>query len=214
MARSSHPTLSRPREPGLRRVPGGSERPIRPQTVLGVLLAVVLVAVPLYLLRRPAPNVSETNVPAALGFGSVLRTEIDAGVPAAEVTLGPAQRVRCGISANQISSEGSLCDALPELETALARAIVASVDCAPRAGEDGSINYVLEVDFQSHRLNIFAGKSGLWRGPRVRKAITCAQRALPSPDWENVPHQHQYYAIAILATYPMPETVHRLPTFE
>ena len=203
MARSSHPTLSRPREPGLRRVPGGSERPIRPQLVLGVLLGIVIVAVPLYLLRRPTPNVSETNVPATLGFGSVLRTEIDAGVPAAEVTLGAAQRVRCGISANQISNEGSLCDALPELETALAR-----------AGEDGSINYVLEVDFQSHRLNIFAGKSGVWRGPRVRKAITCAQRALPSPDWDNVPHQHQYYAIAILATYPTPETVHRLPTFE
>ena len=128
MARSSHPTLSRPREPGLRRVPGGSERPIRPQLVLGVLLAIVLVAVPLYLLRRPAPNVSEANVPTTLGFGSVLRTEIDAGVPAAEVTLGPAQRVRCGISANQISSEGSLCDALPELDGAQIVAIAVPGD--------------------------------------------------------------------------------------
>ena len=214
MARSSHPTLSRPRDPGLRRVPGGSERPIRPQLVLGVLLGIVLVAVPLYLLRRPSPAVSETSAPPTLGFGGVLRTEEDAGAPAAAVSLGPAQRVRCGVSANQISSEGSLCDALPELETALARAIVASVDCAPRAGEDGSINYVLEVDFSSHRLNVFAGKSGQWRGPRVRKAISCTQRALPGPDWANIAHQHQYYAIAILATYPVPETIHRLPTFE
>ena len=215
MARSSHPSLSRPREPGgLRRVPGASDRPIRSQLVVAVLVGIVLVAVPLYLLRRPSPSVSDASDTTARGFGGVLRTEVDAGTRAVEVALGSVQRVRCGISANQISNEGSLCDALPELEAALSRAIGTSVPCAPRAGEDGSINYVLEVDFGARRLNVFAGKSGQWRGPRVKKAVACVQRALPSLDWANVAHQHQYYAIAILATYPAPESVQRLPTFD
>lgn len=192
----------------------GSERPIRSQLVMAVLVGIVLVAVPLYLLRRPSANVEETAEMPATSFGGILRTEIDAGVLAQEVVLGTAQRVRCGVSASQISQEGTLCDGLPALEAALSRAIQASVECAPRAGDDGSINYVLEADFGSHRLNVFAGKSGQWRGARVKKAVSCVQRALPKVDLSSVPHQHQYYAIAILATYPTREEVQRVPTFD
>ena len=181
---------------------------------MGVLAGIVLVAVPLYLLRRPSPNLSEAVDTPTLTFGRVVHTEADAGTRPLDVVLGPVQRVRCGASANQISNEGSACDALPQLETALSRAISGNVECAPRAGDDGSINYVLEVDFSSRRLNVFAGKSGQWRGSRVKKAVACVQRALPSLGWADVNHRHEYYAIAILATYPAPDTIHRQPTFD
>ena len=180
-------------------------------------LGVVLVAVPLYLLRRPSASpLSLLPDPHASGFGGVIRTEMDAGAEATEVVLGHLQRVRCGPSATQISGEGGLCDALPLLEGALRQGIQNNVDCAPRGGKEGSINYVLEVDFTSNRLNVFAGKSGSWRGSRARKAVTCVLRSLPPLPWTDMTHQHQYYAIAILATYPEPaaEPIDGLPAFE
>jgi hypothetical protein len=194
-----------------------AERPIRAQAVVAFALAVALVSVPLYLLRRPSPSaLAPLADEGTTGFGGVVRTEIDAGAEATDVFLGPLQRVRCGPSPNQISGEGGLCDALPLLEAALRQGIQSNVDCAPRGGKEGSINYVLEVDFTQNRLNVFAGKSGSWRGARAKKAVTCVLRSLPPLPWTEIAHQHQYYAIAILATYPAPaaQPADGLPTFE
>src|SRR5262245_28862309 len=122
MARSSPPSTPRPQEPLVRRLGQASsgERPIRAQAVVAFAIGVVLVAVPLYLLRRPSTApLSLQPDPEVSGFGGVIRTEIDAGAEATEVVLGPLQRVRCGPSATQISGEGGLCDALPLLEGAL-----------------------------------------------------------------------------------------------
>ena len=180
-----------------------------------VVALLVVVAVPLYLLRRPAtgsfPAAADT---ASQPFGGVVRSEADAGVSTDDVLLGPLQRVRCGPSATQQTGEGGLCDALPLLEGALRQSIVSNVDCAPHGNKEGSINYVLEVDFSQNRLNVFAGKSGSWRGARVRRAVTCVQRSLPPLPWTEIAHQHQYYAIAILASYPADEAVEGLPTFD
>jgi hypothetical protein len=128
--------------------------------------------------------------------------------------LGPVRRVKCGASATQTSGEGGVCDALPALEAALRESIQGSLECAPRTGKEGSINYVLEVDFARSRLHVFAGKSGNWRGARARRAASCVLRSLPSITWANIPHQHDYYAIAVLATYPAPDPLETLPTFE
>jgi hypothetical protein len=204
----------------IRRLRSGSasERPIGSQPVLAFMLVLMLVAVPLYLLRRPEfhPTVEPAAGTEVRAFGGVIRTEYDAGPSAPEVSLGPLQRVRCGASAADTTGEGSLCDALPLLEAALRQGISGSVDCAPRGGKDGSINYVLEVDFTSNRVNVFAGKSGKWRGARARKAVTCVLRSLPPLAWADIEHQHQYYAIAILASYPgsAEDDDDAMPTFE
>jgi hypothetical protein len=219
MVRSSPPSTPRSPEPLVRRLGSAAsgERPIRAQAVVAFALGVVLVSVPLYLLRRPSTS-SQSLLPDAgtTGFGGVIRTEVDAAAEATEVLLGPLQRVRCGPSATQITGEGGLCDALPLLEGALRQGIQSNVDCAPRTDKEGSINYVLEVDFTSNRLNVFAGRSGSWRGARARKAVTCVLRSLPPLAWADITHQHQYYAVAILATYPAPaaEPSDGLPTFE
>lgn len=216
MARSSQPSSPRAQEPVVRRLSHASsgDRPIRAQAVVALALAVVLVAVPLYLLRRPRPSAADLLDAGTPGFGGVIREEMDAGAEATDVRLGPLQRVRCGPSSTRISGQGGLCDALPLLERALRQAIQNNVDCAPRPGRGGSINYVLEVDFKSNRLNVFAGKSGSWRGARTRKAVNCVQRSLPPLPWTDIVHEHQYYAIAILATYPAPEPADILPRFD
>jgi hypothetical protein len=192
----------------------GSERPLRSQPVLVFILGLILIAVPLYLLRRPESHSVETPIVAPTTFGGVVRSEYDAGPRAPDVSLGPLQRVRCGTSAADNAAEGKLCDALPLLENALRQGIVASADCAPRGGKEGSINYVLEVDFGTGRLNVFAGKSGKWRGAHARKAVSCVLRSLPPLAWADIEHQHQYYAIAILASYPGSAEDEAMPTFD
>lgn len=217
MVRSSHPSLPSANEPQVRRLShgGGSERPFRAQLVIAFVLVLILVAVPLYLLRRPSGSAMQSPADAgALPFGGVIRTEVDASDRVVDVLLGPIQRVRCGNSARETSAEGGLCESLPPLEAALRESIRGNVECVPRTGKEGSINYVLEVDFASNRLNIFPGQSGNWRGPRARKATTCVLRAMPPVAWTELPHQYQYYAIAILATYPAPDPLEVLPTFD
>jgi hypothetical protein len=217
LVRSSHP-LPPSSQSSLRRLSrgaGGGDRPLRPQAVLGGMLALVLHAIPLYLLRRPDGSAGATQPDAGVsGFGGVFRSEADASAPAGQVLLGPIQRVRCGASPSQIASEGELCDALPALEAALRQSILGAVDCAPRTGKEGSINYVLEVDFDNHRYNLFPGKSGKWRGPQARRAIQCVLRAFAPVDLAGVSHQYAYYAIAVLAVYPAPDPFEILPTFD
>jgi hypothetical protein len=205
--------------PGLTRLGGngGSERPLRAQLVIGGVIVLILVAVPLYLLRRPARVAPALTADAGLttrGFGGVVRSETDAGVSRSEVRLGPVQRVRCGSSPRTLSEEGGLCDALPPVEKALAAAIERHVECAPRTGKGGTLNYVLEIDFDRRHVSMFAGKSGTWKGPQARTAAQCVLRTLSPIDWDGTRHQYRYYAIAMLATYPAPDPLEELPTFD
>lgn len=200
---------------------GAGDSPLRAQAVIGGVIALVLLAVPLYLLRSPAPRVAPAAAPAAAPsarFGGVVRPEsaADAGSGSAssEVTLGPVQRVRCGSSPRTLTAEGSQCDALPPLERALARAIEQNVECAPRTNKGGTLNYVLEVDFDRRHVSMFAGQSGSWKGPQARTAARCVLRQLPAVEWERIDHQYRYYAIAIMGTYPAPDPLEELPVFD
>ena len=199
-----------------RLAPGaGSERPLRAQLVVAGVLLLIIVAVPLYLLRRPrlsTPPGEEKR--EALAFGGIVKPRPDASTIASNVELGSVQRVKCSASPSRRGNEGGLCDALPGLETALRNGIQTTQDCAPRTGKQGSINYVLEVDFNKNRLNVFPGQSGKWKGPQARRAAKCVLSSFPPVSWDDVAHQYRYYAIAILATYPAPDPLEVLPDFD
>src|SRR5688572_22663855 len=214
--RGSYPSIPQPSERGMRRLgQSGGERPLRAQLVIGAALALILLAVPLYVLRRPepAPSPPAGEASASLpAFGNVSLGVADAGPSEEQVRLGPVQRVRCGASSRNSTSES--CEPLPELERALARAIRSHPECAPRASREGSINYVLEIDFEQRRLNAFAGKSGTWRGRQARSAAKCVLAAIPPMNWPALKHQYRYYAIAFLATYPAPDPLDEMPVFE
>ena len=225
--RSSIPSLSG--EPRLRRLGVGasasSDRPLRAQLVVAGVVCVILIAVPLYLLRRPGstPNAAPSaSASASAPHLPPTPIAVDAGVvapakPTERVRLAAPQRVKCGSSAVAARVEGGLCDSLPSVEQALVTAIKASVDCAPKRKEEGSINYVVSVDFTQRRFHVFPGASGSWRGPQARKAADCANRAFPNPDWGAIAHQYRYYWVAVLATYPLtgsPAVPAGTPTFE
>jgi hypothetical protein len=212
MAGPSRPSF--PSEPSLRRLGvggGGGERPLRAQLIVALVVGLVLLAVPLYLWRRPsgtenapkdggAPADAHADAPDAAAAAVM-----DASAADERVKLGTVQRVKCGASSRSSGQEGNLCDRLPFFEDALAKSIRDNVDCAPKLKKEGTINFVLTVDFTARRVHVFPGASGAWKGPAARKATQCASKALPAPDWDAISHQYKYYSIAILATYPLPK---------
>jgi hypothetical protein len=194
---------------------GGGDRPLRAQLVVLGVVALVIVAVPLYLVRRPSGSDKKEAASASASVGSAAASAAPAPSallpkPPERLKLGAPQRVRCGAAASG-GNEGNLCDSLPFFEQALATAIQSSVECAPKVNSEGSINYVLSIDFGAKKLHVFPGASGSWRGKQARRATDCVKKALPPPDWTTITHQYRHYAIAILASY-RPASALRDPT--
>jgi len=175
----------------------------------------VAVAIPLYVMRRPTArsSVALEQPDAGRPSAQIVRKQ-EADQPGADIDLGELQRVKCSASSKSRGNEGALCDPQPFFETALRNAIRESEQCAPRTGKEGTINFVLEIDFNRNRLNVFPGRSGKWKGPQAKSAAQCVLRALPSPQWEQLTHRYRYSMLAILATYPAPHPLEVLPSFE
>src|SRR5687768_12572141 len=114
--RSSSPSSSG--EPSLRRLGVGSsssgDRPLRAQLVVAGVIALVLIAVPLYLVRRPSGTPKTDAADAAASAASAAASAAAAPSallpkPPERLKLGAPQRVRCGASASG-GNEGNLCD--------------------------------------------------------------------------------------------------------
>jgi hypothetical protein len=189
---------------------GGRDRPLRAQIVVALVAVCILIAVPLYLLRRPGGKsaalasasaaLDAGKAPAAAGSSAAVVTPLDGGKPPERLRVAAVQHVRCGSTANG-GHEGNICDSVPFFEEALSKAVRENPDCAPKANEQGTLNYVLTVDFQRKSLHLFPGASGQWRGKQARRSVNCVKRAFASPDWSNTQHQYRFYTIAVLATY-------------
>jgi len=212
-SRSTFPSGSS--DPSSRRLGVGAstrERPLRAQIVVALVVVCILIAVPLYLLRRPGGKSSAAasasastlldggKAPLPAASAGVAITPLDAGKPPERIRVGAVQRVRCGASANG-GHEGNICDSVPSFEDALSKAVRENPDCTPKPNEQGTINYVLTVDFTKKSLHLFPGASGGWRGKQARRSVQCIKRAFQQPDWSTIQHQYRFYTIAVLATY-------------
>jgi hypothetical protein len=173
-----------------------------------VFLCALLVAVPLYLWRRPraVPDVSVADASAPED------AVVDAALPppsAAEagssggIKLSDPRILECR-DAKKTPTEQ--CDTLPQIAKSLADSIVGAKDCVPAAAGPGSITYVAEVSFSKHHppLTVSLPKDG--RSYKGMKAIGgCAasvRAAMSALSLEGMEHAHARYKIAIVATYP------------
>ncbi len=208
---------SAPSEPSIRRLGIRSsthiDRPIRPQIVLSVLVALALLAIPLYLLRSPAEDEPEDKAQAPVGFAPLVPAGGEQKEEDERFSLGEVQRVTCSNAQGAPGKSGRLCDELPFFDKALKSAISDAIDCAPRTGQGGTLNYVLSIDFNQNQLHLFPGASGDWKGPQARRSTQCVKRALPAPEWDKIPHNFRFYQIAILVTYRPPAPT-STPLFE
>src|SRR5262245_17810583 len=91
-------------EPSLRRLGVGSsssDRPVRAQVIVALVAAATLIAVPVYLMRRPGQHVVAPADAGAPDAGKPVASVApvvapDAGKPPEKLRLGAPQRVRCG----------------------------------------------------------------------------------------------------------------------
>ena len=210
---------SSPNEPTIRRLGVKSsasiERPFRVQLILLIAGLLLLLSLPIYFFRSPSSNGSDATQEsqAPMGFAPIVAIDEQASAQAKRIRLSPARRIKCSSSAAATGQTGRGCDQLPAIEKALATAIRETLDCAPRTGDPGTLNYVLKVNFEQKTLHVFPGASGQWRGPQARRATSCVKQALPPIEWNEMAHRFRYYEFAILASYqPPPPT--QVPLFE
>ncbi|MBI4701321.1 MAG: hypothetical protein HY744_09210 [Deltaproteobacteria bacterium] len=205
--RLSPPFPSRPSP--YRRLGAGAEHPVRVQMIIALVAGLVLVAVPLYLWRRPEP-VPERGVPSAVvdaggrapdaaapSYGTI----VDAAAVTPAVKLGPFKTLRCA-DPGPGKTPPERCDHITFFEDALTRAIRDNGLCAPSRKAGVTVSFVLEMDFRRKRTKLFWGKSSSLPRGQLKELFGCVERALPSPDWGSIPHQHARYVVSVPASYP------------
>jgi hypothetical protein len=184
-------------------------RPLRSPAVLGLLALLVLVALPVYLLRRPKPSKPAAVEPAPRADAAsaisappaVALPPVPEAAASKRIALADPKTARCiPKGGGRVTTER--CDRLPPFEDALVRAIRDNVACAPPSVNPYTVSFVLSVDFDKKSMHLWAGRSGSIKKRLTGDLIRCVEHALVPPDWGTVAHQHQKYDVNIIAAYP------------
>lgn len=171
--------------------------------VVVALLALVLVAIPLYLWRRPrVPALTTTPPPPHARAPS----DLDSAPPARDegkLALGDARVASCdGPGTKKVTP--SRCDRPAGLTEALSAAVEQSASCVPKEVGGGTIVYALDLYVARKGLSLTTPKAGrsLKNGKVVTACAAAVKAKLPPFDaaWSALAHTH--YKLMITATYP------------
>lgn len=171
--------------------------------ILALLLGLVLVAIPLYLWRRPRAEpltVSTERVDAG-----VLPTVSGASTSSTEerLALGDPKILSCHDPGPK-RTPPEQCDHVATLEQAFAKAIEDSASCVPRDAGGGTILFVADVNFKRRTLSVGTPKEG--RTLKSSKIATACERAVKAKlaprAFQPTSHEHVRYRVSITATYP------------
>lgn len=177
---------------------------MRVQIIIALVAGMILVAVPLYLWRRPRPE----SIPSADAAVADAGTSSDAGAPVFVVDAGPPPVTLSAFTTIRCENPGpgktspERCDHVPFFEDGLARAIRENTACAPIGKSQTTVSFVLEMDFRAKKTNLFVGKSSSIKRDKAKELLRCVKRAMPKPDWPTIPHQYVRYKVNVVATYP------------
>ena len=181
-----------------------ADRPARLQMIVALLLGLVLVAIPLYLWRRPRAESIAASGSADAGTDPAAASP-PATTPAddAKPALGEAKSVLCQDPGPKKTSPEQ-CDHVAEVEKAFAKAIEESASCVPKDAGGGTIQYVADVSFKKKALNVTVPKEGrTFKNAKVVAACHVAVKSkLQSLSLDPITHTHARYKIAITASYP------------
>jgi hypothetical protein len=186
---------------------------MRVQLIIALVAGLVLVAVPLYLWRRPKGAKVETvdgGIDAAVvdagpppdAATNLLATALDgSSVSSGDIALDKVKILKCQ-RPGPGKTTPDMCDHQPFFEDALVKAVLENVSCAPKAAKGGSVSFAMKIDYKKKSFHVWAGRSGTIRHKRAAPVIECISRAIPTPNWESLAHQYTVYTIAVQATYP------------
>lgn len=192
---------------------GGVDRVARIQTIAAVVLGLALIAIPLYLWRRPrsetVPVTSTTDASAPAGDAGLAAAAPPAAPLAPPVMLSEAKVMECHDTGPRRTRPED-CDHLAAVEKGFAAAITAAGSCLPTSSGGGTLVYVLDASFgrKHHPLELVIPRDG--RSLKSTRGVAAAvsacsaavKRELDGVSLEGVPHAHSRYKIAITATYP------------
>lgn len=197
----------------------GVDRAARLQTIAAVALGLALIAIPLYLWRRPRSE----SVPVG-GIADGTSAPLDAGgaPPSASasaasaastpiVLLSDAKVMECHDPGSHHTRPED-CDHLASIEKGFAAAITSAGGCVPAAAGGGTLVYVLDASFgrKRHPFELFVPRDGrtLKSSHASAAAATACSAAvkhgLDALTLDGVAHAHSRYKIAITATYTAP----------
>jgi hypothetical protein len=176
--------------------------------IYGLVALLVLIALPLYLFRKPkpvGPIEADAGARAEIADAGAAETVAVVAAPDAgaskRVTLGEPRAVRC-TSKGGGRFMAERCDHLVAIEDALARAIRENVACGPPSATPFTVSFVLTVDFDRKKLHLWAGRSGTLKKRASQDLIRCVEHALTPPDFATFAHQYAKYDINMMASYP------------
>ncbi len=180
------------------------ERPARLQMIVALVLGLVLIAIPLYLWRRPrAPAIAAIANDAGAGALTASPTSTVA-TPESKVTLGVPKLLSCHDPGPKKTAPED-CDHLPDVEKAFVKAIEENAACVPSDAGGGSVVYLADVSFKRRGITVSTPKEG--RTLKSSKVVSACQAAVRaklhglSLD-ETTNHAHARYRISLTATYP------------
>ncbi|MBX3206837.1 MAG: hypothetical protein KF764_17335 [Labilithrix sp.] len=179
------------------------DRPARLQMIVALILGLVLVAIPLYLWRRP--RAESIAVSTGATDAGALPAVTAAPTPGVEdkLVVGEPKILSCHDPGPK-KTPPEQCDHVVELEKAFAKAIEDSVSCVPRDAGGGSIIFVVDANFKKKSAGVSTPKEG--RTLRSSKIAGACERAVKSKlgslPYESMKHEHARYRVAITATYP------------
>jgi hypothetical protein len=186
-----------------------SDRPARLQMIVALILLLVLVAIPLYLWRRPRAE----SIAAAAGPDAAAAPIESAPPPPRQdkVTLGEPKVLGCHDPGPKRTAPAD-CDHVAELEAAIAKAIEDSASCVPAEAGGGTIAYAVDMSFKRKAVFVSAPREGrTFKGKIAAGCASAVKAKLGSLAIEGAAHQHQRYKVEVAATYPDPAAPARAP---
>jgi hypothetical protein len=180
------------------------DRPARLQMIVALFLGLVLVAIPLYLWRRPRADSIAVSTGAADGGALPAVTGGSPGTGEGVVT-SEAKNLSCHDPGPK-KTPAEQCDHVPELEKAFAKAVEENASCVPRDAGGGTIIFVADVGFKKRLVSVTTPPQG--RTLKSAKIAGACERAiknkLASIPFDSIKHEHARYRVSITATYPGP----------
>lgn len=213
---STRPSIP-PSEPRPLSRPGidlrGPERATRIQLTVMLVLGVLLVAIPLYLWRRPHGEAKDADAGVALAAdggapaaaaGNTVGPDGGAPAAASPITLTEARIASCQDKGKKKTAEE--CDRLPLLEQALSKAVQEHGSCMAELLPGESVQFTSDVNFPRKKVGLTARKAGGTGNGRLPKtAKHCTEeirRAFTAVSIAEMPHAHSRYRVVVLATFP------------
>lgn len=167
------------------------------------ILGFVLVAVPLYLWRRPRPVPVDANPAASVDLASLADAGAEAAPPMSAVKLTDPIVLECHDPGPKRTAPEQ-CGHLPGFEKAFAKAILDSASCVPPNAGGGSLVYLADVSYgrpKNRSIMLTLPKDGRTVKGRAGQCESAVEHGLKSVVLDT-DHGHSRYKIQITATYP------------